>query len=70
MSNVELAIVVIVLAAGAGIFAWATRRAARHGEVLGSGSGFLCDKCKYNDVRYCSRPERPNAYECKEFKAR
>lgn len=32
-------------------------------------AGFLCDRCKYNDERYCSRPERPNATECPEYKA-
>ena len=30
--------------------------------------GFLCDSCKYNDQRYCSKPERPNAAECDDFK--
>ena len=29
---------------------------------------FLCDRCKYNDVRYCSVPERPNATRCDDFK--
>jgi hypothetical protein len=30
---------------------------------------FLCDSCKYNDARYCSRPERPNARSCPDWKA-
>ena len=29
---------------------------------------FLCDTCKYNDARYCSRPERPNAVRCPDYK--
>lgn len=33
-------------------------------------SGPLCDSCAYNDQRYCSRPERPNAEQCSEFKSR
>lgn len=32
------------------------------------GGGFLCDSCKYNDQRYCSRPERPNASQCDEYR--
>jgi len=35
-----------------------------------SGRGeFLCDSCKYNDPRYCSRPERPNATRCPDHRA-
>ena len=36
----------------------------------GGASDYLCDGCKYNDARYCSQPERPNAKVCSEFKAR
>ena len=68
MSPLELTIVAVVLLAGAGIFAWATRRAAS--EASRGSSGFLCDRCKYNDARYCTQPQRPNAHECQEFKAR
>ena len=32
------------------------------------GGDFLCDRCKYNDARYCSRPDRPNATECPDYK--
>ena len=34
------------------------------------GSGFLCDKCKYDNERDCSHPERPNATRCDDFKSR
>lgn len=34
----------------------------------GRGSEFLCDRCQYNDARYCARPERPNATRCPDFK--
>jgi hypothetical protein len=46
---------------------WLSGRAWLGG--AGSGSGFLCDRCKYNDARYCRRPERPNATSCPDFKA-
>lgn len=36
----------------------------------GPGGEFLCDRCQYNDARYCGRPERPNAVRCPEYKAR
>jgi hypothetical protein len=36
--------------------------------AAGGGHGFLCDRCKYNDPRYCSKPDRPNAYTCDEFR--
>ena len=29
---------------------------------------FLCDACRDNDARYCSRPERPNATRCPDFR--
>jgi hypothetical protein len=31
---------------------------------------FLCDTCKYNDARDCSRPERPNATSCPDYRGR
>jgi hypothetical protein len=43
---------------------------ARRARVKGARGGVLCDGCKYNDVRYCSRPERPNARMCPDFKVR
>jgi hypothetical protein len=33
-------------------------------------SEFLCDTCKYNDARDCSRPERPNATSCPDYRGR
>jgi len=33
-------------------------------------SEFLCDTCKYNDARDCSRPERPNATRCPDYRSR
>lgn len=35
-----------------------------------SRTRFLCDRCKYNDPRDCSRPERPNAERCPDFRSR
>lgn len=36
----------------------------------GLGREFLCDSCKYNDARYCTRPDRPNAKSCPDYKSR
>jgi hypothetical protein len=63
---------VVVVAAGIlgfSILAGALVLAVRRGQ-RGQVSEFLCDRCKYNDVRTCSRPERPNATTCPEFKPR
>lgn len=35
--------------------------------TVGTGSGFLCDSCKWNYGNVCTRPERPNAKECPEY---
>lgn len=45
---------------------------ATRGSRSASGSKieFLCDSCKYNDARYCGRPERPNATRCPDYKER
>lgn len=37
---------------------------------LSSKSGFLCDDCKYNYGTICSRPDRPNATRCPDYKRR
>lgn len=37
---------------------------------LGGTSGFLCDTCRYNSERDCSRPERPNATRCPDYSRR
>ena len=61
---------VAVLAAIAGL---AARRRFEHSttDFFAAGSGeFLCDRCRLNDARYCSRPERPNATRCPDFMSR
>jgi len=30
----------------------------------------LCDTCKYDYGQVCTRPERPNAYRCPDYKRR
>ena len=35
---------------------------------LSSKSRFLCDDCRYNYSTACSRPERPNAVRCPDYK--
>ena len=32
------------------------------------GGSPLCDRCKYDYGSVCSRPERPNAMKCPDFK--
>ena len=36
----------------------------------GGGSEFLCDTCKYDYGTACTRPERPNAKKCPDFRRR
>lgn len=36
----------------------------------GAPDSFLCDRCQYNDQRYCNQPDRPNATSCDEFKGK
>ena len=36
----------------------------------GGATGFLCDRCRYDDQRYCRRPERPNATRCDDYRPR
>jgi len=56
----------IALVAGA-VAAFANRSPGA-GSFRASHGEFLCDSCKYNDARYCSRPERPNALKCPDYK--
>lgn len=35
-----------------------------------SGSEFLCDTCRYDHGNACTRPERPNATQCPDYKRR
>jgi hypothetical protein len=34
----------------------------------GGGSGYLCDTCKYSYGDVCTRPEKPNATKCPDYK--
>ena len=36
--------------------------------VLTGSTEFLCDDCKWNYGTVCTRPERPNATRCPDFK--
>lgn len=36
--------------------------------LLPVGGGPLCDTCKYDYGDACTRPERPNALKCPDFK--
>ena len=58
-----------VLVPVACLFALAARRGPGGTHSMGR-SAFLCDSCKYNDARCCSRPERPNASRCPDYKSR
>jgi hypothetical protein len=60
---------VAILAAIAGLAARRSGRSAT--DLFAAGSGeFLCDRCRLNDARYCSRPERPNATRCPDYLGR
>jgi len=59
---------VVGLALGVTVLVGAVYLAARAGTRAAKGSGYLCDRCKYNDARYCSQPDRPNATECPDYK--
>ncbi|MEZ6189631.1 MAG: hypothetical protein R3F62_32095 [Planctomycetota bacterium] len=56
------------LGLGVLVFVGAIYLATRAGARAAAGDGWLCDRCKYNDPRYCSQPDRPNATTCGEFK--
>lgn len=39
--------------------------------VSGGGEGsYLCDRCRWDYGNVCTRPERPNARTCPDFKRR
>jgi hypothetical protein len=69
LSGLEMLGVALGVAAGAAVFAWAVWAAtrARRGGTGGAGLP-LCDTCTINDARYCSRPERPEATTCPDYK--
>jgi hypothetical protein len=49
----------------------AGRRAPRSGPGRWVSRGeFLCDSCKYDHPNLCSRPERPNATSCPDYRER
>jgi len=56
---------------GLAIIGGAVWFAIRRGKLsfLGVSGEFLCDSCKYSDARYCSRPDRPNAKRCPDYKS-
>ncbi len=44
---------------------------SRFCELFGIGSNggaFLCDSCRYSYGNSCSRPEKPNARRCPDYK--
>jgi hypothetical protein len=59
------------MALGVGIVLLAVYFAMRRGRsiFLGASGEFLCDSCKYNNERYCSQPDRPNAKKCADYKS-
>ena len=67
---------VVVILVGVAVFVGAVYLARKAGPGPSSGAGFrgnsefLCDGCKYDHVDLCSRPERPNATSCDDFKSR
>jgi hypothetical protein len=59
---------VLLVAVGAAIKAAAADRS--RARLFGRSTEFLCDTCRYNSDRDCSRPERPNATRCPDYKLR
>ncbi len=57
----------VALWGGAAVIAGLAIAASRKMPWLASGGEFLCDSCKLNDSRYCSRRERPNARSCPDY---
>jgi hypothetical protein len=57
----------LVVAVAAAILA---AMGGREPSLTGSSGEFLCDNCRYNSARDCSRPERPNAVSCPDYKGR
>ena len=43
---------------------------ARRAGLRAGRSEFLCDDCRLDDPRLCSRRERPNATECPDYSPR
>ena len=64
----------LVLAVVVALFAPAAAPGSDHHEAddswPGGSSEFLCDTCRYNDVRDCHRTERPNATSCEDYRRR
>ena len=58
-------IILGVIGGGAWLLA---RRAVGRGVLGGLGGGYLCDTCKYNYGDVCTRPEKPNATQCPDYK--
>ncbi len=54
-----------ILRLGRRIHAWVF---PEPGEFRYKATSFLCDSCKFNHDRYCSRPDRPNATKCPDYK--
>lgn len=65
----EFAWAVVVLGViGGGAWLLARRSLGRGGGLGGLGSGYLCDTCKYSYGDVCTRPEKPNATKCPDYK--
>ena len=49
---------------------WITIRLGLRKVFAARGSGYLCDKCRWDYGDACNRPERPNALSCPDYKRR
>lgn len=56
-------IIIVLVIAGGCVLVY------QKGWIAGLGPAFLCDSCKFNSDRYCSKPDRPNATSCGDYKA-
>ena len=74
VSSASYFLTLLVLAVVAALFAPSAAPVADQHEADDSWSGgsseFLCDTCRYNDIRDCHRSERPNATVCDDYSRR
>jgi hypothetical protein len=61
---------VAVLGGLGAVFLGGRRVQSDSGSSFLSKSEFLCDSCRYDNARDCSRPERPNAARCEDYRRR
>lgn len=65
---VFIPILLLVVAIILGAEYWQNRNSKNPLRLLRGKTEFLCDDCKWNYGNVCTRPERPNATTCPDYK--